>query len=88
MYGIHNNLLTGTDNNEKVGKDVSTPIASFPTSRGYKISNTNSLTHIRTYGNTKLTFQTYVFRIMSVANALFAEKKTVINPSKNTIVTP
>ncbi len=58
MYGIHNDILTGTAENEKVGKDVSMPIASFPTSQGYKISNTNSLTHIRTSGNTKLIFQT------------------------------
>jgi len=58
MYGIHNDFLTGTDENKKVGKDVSTPIASFPTSTGYKISNTCTITLIRTSGNTKMIFQT------------------------------
>jgi hypothetical protein len=58
MYGIHNDFLTGTNGNEKVGKDVSMPIASFPTSKGYKISNTYTITHIQISGNTKMTFQT------------------------------
>lgn len=30
MYGIHNDFLTGTNGNEKVGKDVSMPIAAIP----------------------------------------------------------
>ncbi len=58
MYGIHNDILTGTAENGKAGKDVPTQIASSPAPTGYEISNTNSLTHMRTSGNTKLTFQT------------------------------
>lgn len=86
MYGIHTDFLTGTVDDEKVGKDVSTPIASFPTSPGYKISNTNSITHIRTSGNTKLHFQTLIFRIISEAVVSSAAAKTATSPSKNITV--
>jgi hypothetical protein len=59
MWGIHIDFLTGTDKKGKVGKDTSTPIdkilPNFQT--GYKISNTNSITHIRISGNTKIHFQ-------------------------------
>ncbi len=73
---------------KKVGKAVSTPIATFPTPTGYKISNITTLTHIRTSGNIKLTFQTLIFKIMLVANVLSAAETTVISRLKSIIDTP